>query len=88
MTITSNKISEYKQSRDKFNTYYNNVILDILILKRNYDWNIQELQYSKLYDINFIYFVFKNYNIHTQIDNEDTYDVSVLINRNNIMLKF
>ncbi len=49
MTITSHKISEYKQSRDKFNTYYNNVILDILILKRNYNLNIQELQYLKLY---------------------------------------
>jgi hypothetical protein len=50
----------------------------ILILKHNYNINIQELQDSTTSDINFIIHVVKYYNIHTQIDNEDGYNVSNL----------
>ena len=87
MKITDKEISEYKQNRDKFNTYYKNAVLDILVLKHNYKMNIQELQDSTSYDINFIVHVIKNYNIHTQIDNEDSYNVSVLMNKNNINIE-
>ena len=87
MKITDKEISEYKQNRDNFNTYYKNAVLDILVLKHNYKMNIQELQDSTSYDINFIVHVIKNYNIHTQIDNEDSYNVSVLMNKNNINIE-
>ena len=46
--------------------------------------NIQELQESTLQDLSFIIHVIKNYNINTQINNEDTYNVSVLMSKNNI----
>ncbi len=49
--------------------------------------NIQELQNSISYDINFIIHVIKNYKIHTEIDNEDSYNVSVLMNKNNINIE-
>ena len=87
MKITNIEISEYKQNRDKFNTYYKNAVLDILVLKHNYKMNIQELKESTSYDINFIIHVIKNYNIHTQIDNEDGYNISVLMNKHNINIE-
>ncbi len=51
--------------------------------------NIQELQESTSYDINFIIHasVIKNYNIHTLIDSEDEYIVSVLMNKYNINIE-
>ena len=87
MKITDKEISEYKQNRDKFNSYYKNAVLDILVLKHNYKMNIQELQKSTSYDINFIIHVIKNYDIHTQIDSEDSYNISVLMNKNNINIE-
>ncbi len=72
MNITNKEISEYKQTRDKFNTYYKNAVLDILVLNRSIKWKD-----ATAYDINFIIHVIKNYNIHTQIDYEDGYNISV-----------
>ena len=79
MKITQVEISEYKQNRDKFNKYYNDAVLDILLLKHNFQMSIKEIKDSTPYDINFIVHVIKNYDMDTKIDDEDSYDVSVKI---------
>jgi len=84
MKITEVEISEYKENRENFNKYYKNALLDILLLKHNHSMSIKEIKNSTPYDINFIVHVIKHYQIHTQIDNEDSYDVSVNINKYNV----
>jgi hypothetical protein len=84
MKITEVEISEYKENRENFNKYSKNALLDILLLKHNHSMSIKEIKNSTPYDINFIVHVIKHYQIHTQIDNEDSYDVSVNINKYNV----
>ncbi len=87
MKITQVEISEYKQNRDKFNKYYNDAVLDILLLNHNFQMSIKEIQNSTPYDINFIVHVIENYDIDTEIDDEDSYYLRVKVNKYNINIQ-
>ena len=56
--ITNEEILKYEQNRVEFNKYYNDAVLDVLVLKHAGN-TIKEIQNLTPYDINFIVHVIK-----------------------------
>ena len=83
MIITNEEILKYEQNRVKFNKYYNDAVLDVLVLKHAGN-TIKEIQNLTPYDINFIVHVIQQYSMHSNIDDDDSYLVSVKINKYNV----
>ena len=83
MIITNEEILKYEQNRVEFNKYYNDAVLDVLVLKHAGN-TIKEIQNLTPYDINFIVHVIQQYSMHTNIDDDDSYLVSVKINKYNV----
>ncbi len=86
MKITNEEILKYEKNRINFNKYYNDAILDILVLKHAGN-TIKEIQNLTPYDINFIVHVIKQYDMSSSIDDVDSYCVSTKINKYNINIK-
>ncbi len=64
MKITSKDIEDSKQNRDKFNKYYNDAVIDVITLKNYCNMSMKEIQDATPYKIDFVNFVFENYDIN------------------------
>ena len=84
MKITSKDIEDSKQNRDKFNKYYNDAVIDVIVLKEDCNMTIEQIKSATPYDSDFILHVFENYMINKRNENDDNikeYDLSVKINK-------
>ena len=88
MKITKKDIDESKIYRNTFNRYYNNAIIDVLALKNYCNMSIKEIQDAIPYEIDFINFVFENYDINKyKFKDENEYELILKINEQNINIE-
>ena len=88
MIIETKDIEDSKINRDKFNKYYNDAVIDVLVLKKECKMSIKEIQKNTPYDIDFITHVIEDYDIDEIINNGETkYGISVRIYEYNINIE-
>ena len=88
MKITSKDIKDSKQNRNKFNKYYNDAVIDVITLKNDCNMSMKEIQDATPYEIDFINFVFENYDINKfKVKDENDYVLMLKINEHNINIE-